>query len=307
MGIVDIFSKRQRRMRGELPDAYQYDDLPIGFRRQFVFILEDVFTPKNESPYHLQSIRSKWFKTIHNLLARELEVFQLTEGENDPWKGVVGFFLNTTNVEHALSVIEISLVSAEAVQQQKQFLFFNMTVNDAVKELNVRFSEHGIGYQFESPRIVKVDSQFLHQEVVKPALQLLKAKHYSGANDEFRKAHEHYRHQRYSEAVNECLKALESTLKVICKKREWPFSADKDTAKKLLEIILEKGLVPGYLENKFTGLRSVLESGVPTIRNRESGHGAGEEPRHIPQHLAAYVLHLTASAIVFISRCDDEF
>ena len=58
-------------------------------------------------------------------------------------------------------------------------------------------------------------------------MQLLKAKHYAGANGEFRNAHEHFRHQRHSEAINECLKALESTLKVICKKREWPFS-DKD-------------------------------------------------------------------------------
>ena len=182
-----------------------------------------------------------------------------------------------------------------------------MTVDDAVKELNGRFSEHRIGYQFESPKIVRVDSKFLHQEVVKPALQLLKAKNYAGANEEFREAHEHYRYRRYGEAVNECLKALESTLKVICKKRKWPFSADTATSKKLLEIVFEKGLVPGYLESKFTGLRTVLESGVPTIRNRESGHGTGEEPRHVHQHLAAYVLHLTASAIVFISRCDDEF
>ena len=306
MGIVDIFSKRQRRMRGELSDVYQYEDLPIVFRRQSVLIFDDVFTPKNESPYHQKNLRSRYFKTIHNLLARELGLFQLTEGENDPWKGVVSFFLNTTSVEDALSVIEISLFSAEALQQQERFLSFKMTVNDAVKELNTRFMEHRIGYQFESNEIVRIESKFLHQEAVKPALQLLQAKRYAGANGEFRKAHEHYRHQRYSEAINECLKALESTLKVICQKREWPFS-DKDPAKTLLTVIFKKGLVPGYLESKFTGLRTVLESGVPTIRNRESGHGAGEEPRHIPQHLAAYVIHLTASAIVFISRCDDEF
>ena len=305
MGIVDIFSKRQRLMRGEFPDVYQYDDLPIGFRRQFVFILGDVFTPKFE-PSHYTKLKLGCFKTIHDLLARELGVFQLADGA-DPWNRIINFFLNTADVEHALSVIEISLVSAEALQNQKRTSLFNATVDDAVKELNTRFMEHGIGYQFESSKIVRVDSRFLHQEVVKPALQLLQAKHYAGANEEFRKAHEHYRHQRYGEAVSECLKALESTLKVLCKKRKWPFSADTATAKKLLEIVFEKGLVPGYLENKFTGLRAVLESGVPTIRNRESGHGTGEEPRHIPQHLAAYVLHLTASAIVFISRCDDEF
>ena len=183
MGIIDIFSKRQRRMRGEFPDVYQYDDLPIGFRRQFVFILKDVFSPQYESPHHAGSLRFRWFETIHDILARELGVFHLTEGENDPWNGVVMFFLNTTDVEHALSVIETSLIAAGAVQQQEHSLLFKMTVDDAVKELNVRFSDHGIGYQFESSKIVRVDSRFLHQGVVKPALQLLQAKHYAGANE----------------------------------------------------------------------------------------------------------------------------
>ena len=179
----------------------------------------------------------------------------------------------------------------------------------AVEELNTRFLEHGIGYQLESNRIVRIDSKFLHQEAVKPVLQLLKAKHYAGANGEFRNAHEHFRHQRHSEAINECLKALESTLKVICKKREWPFS-DKDQIRRktLLAIIFEKGLVPGYLESKFTGLRTVLESGVPTIRNRESGHGAGEEPpshsstprglRHPPDGVG-HRLHLDDATMIF--------
>ena len=167
-----------------------------------------------------------------------------------------------------------------------------------------RFLEHGIGYQFESDEIVRVDSEFLHQEAVRPALQILGEKHYAGANAEFRKAHDHYRHQRYGETVNECLKALESTLKVICKKRQW-FFQETVTVQPLLQIVFEQELVPNYLQSKFSGLRSILESGVPAIRNREGGHGAGTEPRSIPQHLAAYVLHLTASAIVFLSQCDE--
>ena len=60
-------------------------------------------------------------------------------------------------------------------------------MDDAVVELNTRFQEHGIGYQFESNKIVRVDSQFLHKEAVRPALRLLTATHYAGADEEFRR------------------------------------------------------------------------------------------------------------------------
>ena len=68
--------------------------------------------------------------------------------------------------------------------------------------------------------------------------------------------------------MNECLKSLESILKVICKKRQWPFKTT-DTANALFQIVFERNLVPDYLQSQFTSLRAVLESGVPTIRNRE--------------------------------------
>ena len=276
MGIVDIFSKRQRRLRGDVPDVYQYVDLPVPFRRQVIHILRDVLG--NDQAYWEHVATREWFQDIHDILARELGVFNLYDSASNAQQGVFNFLLEA-DVENALSVIEVSFQVARKAQENHEYYYYILSLNmrfpEAVEELNARFKEHGIGYQLESNEIVRVDSQFLHQEAVKPALQLLKATRYAGANDEFRKAHEHYRHQRYGEAVSECLKALESTLKVICKKRKWPFSADTATAKKLLEIAFEKGLVPGYLESKFTGLRTVLESGVPTIRNRESSHGGG--------------------------------
>ena len=301
MGIVDIFAKRQRRMRGEFQDVYQCDDLPATFRTQVVFILSDLFACK------VPGWKQECFQALHDILARELGVFRLHAQENNPWDEVMQFFLTTTNVEVALSVIELSFRVAGPAHQQLSPHHCKMLPSEAVNELNKRFMEHGIGYQFESDEIVRIDSKFLHQEAVKPALQILKATHYASANGEFRKAHEHYRHQRYSEAVTECLKTLESTLKVICHRREWGFNAEKDTVSQLIDIVFDKGLLPGYLQSQFGTMRSLLKSGVPTIRNRESSHGAGEKPSHIPQHLAAYALHLTASAIVFISRCDDAF
>ena len=50
----------------------------------------------------------------------------------------------------------------------------------------------------------------------------------------------------------------------------------------------------------FGGLRRVLESGSPTVRNKAGGHGQGSTTVTIPSHLAAYALHLCGSNIVFL-------
>ena len=56
---------------------------------------------------------------------------------------------------------------------------------------------------------------------VKPALVLLTAPEYKGAQAEFLAAHDHYRHGREKEAITECLKSLESAMKAICARRQW--------------------------------------------------------------------------------------
>src|SRR5690606_22438334 len=144
--------------------------------------------------------------------------------------------------------------------------------DDAIKELNIRFKEAGVGYQFEQGELIRVDSQFIHSEVVKPVLELLgKNKDYRGASAEFLAAHEHYRHQRYKECLNDCLKSFESLMKSIHKKHSWTFNQN-DTAKKLINGCLTNGLIPQYLQNQFSSINILLESGVPTIRNKEGGH-----------------------------------
>ena len=85
MGVVDIFSKRQRRMRGEFPDVYQYVDLPDAFRTQIVFILADLFSYDNDWRY-------QFFQTIRGILAREFGVFRLHDRAGTPQDEVTVFF-----------------------------------------------------------------------------------------------------------------------------------------------------------------------------------------------------------------------
>ena len=303
MAIIDLFSKRQKR----LPDVYRYDELPIPFRTQVVQILEEVFGQSSDA--------HRGFWRIHKALTKEYGWFQLPVqerryrtqlGDPDYQTIIFEFFCVDPSVERGLDVIELSFREAYVHWQEiPPGMRSRLTPPDeAVAELNARFREHGIGYKFESGQVVKADSELLHQEAVRPALRVLLAPHFSGAEKEFLRAHEHYRNERFEEAIGDSLKALESTLKVICQRQGWSFDKNKATASTLIQIIFDNDLIPQYLQSQFSSLRSVLESGVPTIRNRDSGHGSGGAPRKVPEHLAAYALNLTASAIVFLAEAE---
>jgi hypothetical protein len=178
--------------------------------------------------------------------------------------------------------------------------------DDALDELNARFMQAGVGYQFskEQGRLVRVDSEFMHHEVTEPAMKLLTEKGFEGAAQEFEKAHHFYRQMVVEpdagkEAVSNALKAVESTAKAIMEARAWPYEQG-DTIKKLLTKLFANGLVPTDLECYFTGLRTALESGLPTLRNRMAGHGQGTKPKPIQEHMVTFGMHLAAASILFL-------
>lgn len=296
MPVVDIFSKRQKRLTRKTPDGYQYDTLPEAFRVQVIRIIERAFGADSfDSDYSWR------FEYVHDTLAEEYGVLGLDRTGDDGYRKIVNFVM-TGSAEQVLDVIELSIqVAVRGHLRERDF----PPPSEAVAELNTRLQEHGIGYRIQEDRVTRIDSEYLHQEVVKPALAVLREPHFAGAEEELQKAHNHYRCKRYEEAIGESFKALESTLKVICGRRQWPFQ-ERDTANRLIEIVFDKGLIPSYLQSQFAALRSVLESGVPVIRNRSAGHGKGETARQVPPHLAGYVLHLTAAAVVFLAACERQ-
>jgi hypothetical protein len=311
MAITDLFSKRQRCLRGEMPDVYQYDDIPQSLRVQIVHIVRDVVGRFNAArPYNAPSIDI--YEKVHKVLCKEYGVFQLAEyefshDETREEQEIFNFFLDDKSIEKVLDVVEVLFKSIGILRYYVRSYFYNMEIkiiDESIEELNQRFKEHGVGYQFESGEIIRVDSEFLHTEAVKPTLSLLRDKEYQGANQEFLSAHEHYRHGRHEECLVDLLKSFESTMKVICKKRNW-ITQPKDTASKLITILFDNNLLPSYLESEITCLRTLLESGLPTLRNKNAGHGQGAEIRTVPEYLARYALNLTASNILFLIEAES--
>jgi len=307
LAIVDIFSKRQRALRGESPDVYTYSDLPRPLRTQVVQIWLD--TLGNASVYDRPGVGGA-YRRIVETLRREYGVFRLPapdDREQEVYIGeLVSFFLHEADVERALDAVELSFRIIDRYTRDWDYMYrsdASEAADAAIEELNARFREHGVGYQYTDGEIIRIDSELLHAEVVKPALRLLNGKQYAGAQQEFLKAHEHYRVGNAKEALNESLKALESVMKAICDKRGWIYGKGC-AAKDLIQVCLDKELIPAFWQQHYSSLRSLLESSVPTGRNKLSAHGQGNQPVDVPTHLVSYMLHMTASAIVFLAEAE---
>lgn len=304
MGVFDLFSKRQKRARGEMPDVYVYDKLPQPLRVQIVHIVQDAFGTDHYGSHNAE----KAYEFVKQALCREYGLFELVKYPKTDQDSVFNFFLQEESTERALDVVELCFKVINSFIAENQNYKYNtdrkIEPEEAVSELNERLKESGVGYQFESNELIRIDSDYLHAEAVKPTLTVLRGSGFKGANEEFLLAHEHYRHGRHKESLVDSLKALESTMKAICKIRGWTVQPG-DTAKALIAICLSKGLLPSYFESQFSSLRSLLESGVPTVRNKNGGHGQGPDPVVVPAYLARYALNLTATTVLFLVEANE--
>jgi hypothetical protein len=303
MPIFDLFSKRQKKLRGEIPEIFTYDEIPDGLRVKIIHIFRDVI---GEDIYADNEKINSTYEFIQKTLCREYGLFNLTDGYKDRYESqVLNFFLKTEDNERVLDLIELTFKYIDRViRQDREYSHYakpQLKADDAIDELNDRFKEEGIGYSFDGGEIIRVDSTYVHSEITKPTISLLWNRKFQGANEEYLKAHEHYRQGRNKECLTDCLKAFESVLKSICKEKEWTFS-ERDTSRKLIQICFQNELVPNFTQNQFTSLQNLLESGIPTIRNKLGGHGQGQTPQKVDDEMTRYALNLTGTNIIFLIK-----
>ncbi|MDI3564212.1 STM4504/CBY_0614 family protein [Bradyrhizobium sp. Arg816] len=315
MAVWELYSKRRTKELGQLADVFTYDSIPRVLRTQVVHMWDEgIGVPyyTGDGPDDAEKIQDTYLQ-ITQILRREYGLFRLSNAR-DPRNrehakdDLVNWFLDEQDNERVLDAIELTFRIIEAYCGERDYLYYrkNREIADGVvEELNTRFKEHGVGYQFTDGKLVRVDSQLIHMEAVIPALAVLRGKHFAGAQEEFLSAFEHYRHGKKEEALIDACKSFESTMKAICDKRGWAYDKNRATASDLVNICLTQGLIPSFWQGHFSALRTVLQSGIPTARNRQAGHGSGTQARpEPPDELVGYVLHMTASTILFLSESE---
>lgn len=312
MAALETFHERQMRLRGDLPDVYVYDNVPKPLRVQIVQIMEEVLGDEEAYDDMYGSARriQQAYKFAVELMRKSIGEFRLPPASalsgEDFRQELRDYLLTESHTEKFMSAVELVCRLMERIASDQEYRRVDKAAEiaaEGISDINARMRQHGVGYEYDR-QIIRIDSELVHAEAVKPALSLLRETRYAGAQQEFLNAFDHYRGGNTKEALTDALKSIESTLKVIYTKREWTFHPH-DPIKKLLEVAFTNGLIPPYWQSHFTSLRSMLESSVPTARNRTSGHGQGVEIREVPDYLASYVLHMSASTIVFLVKAEQ--
>ena len=306
MPVIDLYSYRKLVAEGGTPDVYDYDKFPHELRVQIIHIWRDAIGPYY--PYQGREFRKRkennaaW-NFIHNAIAREHGLFDLGK-ERYVNERCENYFLIEESIDAALDLVEISFLCIEKLlagidEYDKENRGIKVSAEDAIAELNERFRRASVGYRFENGRIIRIDSELIHSEVVQPALRFLQKEGFEGPRDEFMKAHGHYRAGETKDAIIDANNAFESTLKAICDIRNWQYP-NGARASDLLKLVRENGLLPNYLDNSFDQLAATLKSGLPKLRGEEGAHGQGAKPRETPDYVASYALHLAAAKILFL-------
>ena len=303
MEVLDLYSKRQKRRRGEIPGSCT-DDLSHELRVK-IFLLWEEFDPPH---YHsMGGCDYKLSKNVIRCLRKAYGKFRLWEPAKMDGRSISDakelkeFFLAETDVEKALDIVEA--VFTYICDQPE----YERESREAIETLNKIFLEHGANYRFADGRIIPTKSEFLYKEAIEPALELIRDPAYKGAQKPFLDALDCYRKGSLSGVLIELNNSLESALEIICNKHGWQYQNPKNPrVSDLVKACFQNNLIPEYWHEHFSELSELLKKGVPPARNKLAAHGRKNEKPPIPPYVIAHALHLTAAAIVFLVNAEKS-
>lgn len=292
----------------ESPKVFIYDKLDLKLKNQINYIWKDFFY----HPKFPKEISSLTINQIFKTACREFGVEELYKHPLhlfDEKIQIEKFIIENSDIEKLLDLIHIIFSKIELVDEwlkNSYFIELYFNANEAINDLNTRFRENGVGYIFENSKIIRLDNELLHKNIVTKGLNLTNNKIYQNANEEYLKANEHFKQKRNIECLNECLKSFETIMKIVCNRNSWNYNKDKDSASQLIDILIKNNFFKGYHKSYLNSFKQLLSSNVPTIRNRNSGHGQGVEKVIVPDSLARYMLYSTGAVINLIIEIQND-
>lgn len=300
--IFELFSHRNSEKKNL--DVYEYENFSQAFRNQVFFIISDFISLYKDNYQNSPRII---YTHIYDIYIRQKGIKELINyGGNNSVEYEIEIFISQSEATDFIDFIDLAFQCIDKHLRNQSFHGYNSAHegesekdDNAIKELNYRFRQHGLGYEYVDGQLIKKSNELIHQEITKPALSLLHNKKFKGAEDEFLKAFDDYKNGNNKDALMNAQRAFESTLKCICKEKKIEYK-DEETSRPLIKHLIEGGVLPSYQDSYMNNLEQVLSGGLPTVRNKEAGHGQGDEIKRVDNFLVEYAIHLAATNIVYL-------
>ena len=275
-------------------------------RNRIIAVYRMVFSgqlPSDQLPSVYRDNRSAYIDELYNLLCISLGRTELSMGQFQYKRNELIDFISECHSLELLDFIELSFhcdsirhTSWNEVVRIVNDIFHN----DSISLRLTQFAWNALPrrptqfYQFYSvknhPKLVWVEEDIVHEDAIIPALSILQKPHFLSADQEYRDALDEFRIGDYGDCLTKCNCAIESVMKVICKKSGWPYPNNPGT-KRLLDIMTSKSV----LDN---GFKEALVL-IANLRN-EVAHGGGDEVRRTEKSVAQFALTLSAAAIILL-------
>lgn len=298
--------RRQVAQRAGQKDVFTYNEVPSFLRRQLKIILTDSIGIYGDEYQPFKA--NGWWQAISEIMEKEIASFPAKSYGSTSYSRAMHFLEGEQDIDRWLSFVELAcrvLNNLDDEYSRTRERGAKQAGKSAIEEINTRFRQNGLGYEFAAGEIVRVDNEFVHAEIVKPALALLSESAYEKANEDFRTAHRHYRSGEWKDAIVAANRAFESALKAICHLRSWTFDRSA-RASDLIKIVVKHGLLPDHLDAGLSAYVAMMKTGLPSVRNDAGGHGASPIDPPVSEHLAGYAINMTAANIVLIARANAE-
>lgn len=287
------FFRREAEANGEIPDVWTYDNLPKNVRVQIWQTFMD-------------SYARRYAEEICKILRHELGVETLTYQTywsfDDKWDYEDElrdcFFADITNARLAFSIVEYISIFIKSLNTQDS--------KKEINEINYRLKEARIGYEFntDANMLIKKSDEAVYKLSIEPAFHLLSDLKFKESIDNFAKAFSDYQSgttKDLENAITNALKALESTIKNICKLKGYEFNEEKPL-KDQVAVLKNKKFLPEKYSNYFDKITDLIIA-VAAPRNKTAGHGQSDEAADtVDEKLVEFVLAQVASVIVFLTK-----
>lgn len=302
-------TRKMLQARAGKPVVVSFDKMPPTLRSQiFDILIYAAGDPETERYSRTTPATRLWNQIVRNVRhERGLQV--LSRSSNLPHHQWTFYLQDVNNIDYALEAVEIALRTVQEEHSGPHSQSGQKKVREAISQINKRFGQHLVGYQFVSPGelgiIVRTDSQYMHQEVIEPAMAHLHNARFDSALDQFMEAQKRQLRGDVTGALVEASKALETTLKTICDRKLWTYPANAGAAD-LAKLVVSNGLIPPSAVADPNWIPGLLTDTSATIRNKIGAHSTGSQPSTAPDYFAVWGVHLAAANIVFLMAAFEQ-